>query len=417
MLSLRPIGLGSNVSRALTIGLLAAISGLRCVAQTVPLPAELQFLYKYGQPYRMTYEPWAEIQMPPGPWGDNGVGKLQRGKHWQFPVIVPGAKDGDAVWAIMKPAFLNNGWTTVREWKAGGLLLWMHYQKDGIDAWALLGTGDPERAGVEMVETAPLPFAFTLVEPAAVPETVSATTGDFPYLGPLPGSKFRNSSADPAPFWVTPKGASQPEMVASGSIGKAYSTTETLSNTLFRAAYHDALLKAGWTIVNEFMGSDVMILAHYTQKGRNIWASLHKNDTYDIRIADAGAITKDLSSDLAKNCHVALYGVLFDFNKSTLQPASDAVLQQIAGLLQKDAALKLEIQGHTDNVGGDPYNQKLSEDRAQAVVGWLTQHGIAANRLTSKGYGRMVPVADNKTDEGRAKNRRVEIADPRCAAK
>ena len=81
---------------------LLAVAALPCLAQTVTLPSELAFLTTYGQPYRVTYEPWAEIQMPGDPWGDNGVGRLERGKHWQFPVIVPGAKDGDAVWAIMK---------------------------------------------------------------------------------------------------------------------------------------------------------------------------------------------------------------------------------------------------------------------------------------------------------------------------
>src|SRR5579872_6919776 len=67
-----------------------------------------------------------------------------------------------------------------------------------------------------------------------------------------------------------------------------------------------------------------------------------------------------------------------------------------------------------DNVGGDDYNQKLSEARANSVMIWLTQHGVAAGRMTAKGYGKTRPVADNNNDEGRMKNRRVEIADPRC---
>ena len=113
---------------------------------------------------------------------------------------------------------------------------------------------------------------------------------------------------------------------------------------------------------------------------------------------------------------MALYGVLFDFNKSTLQPASTPVLQKVADLLAKDPTLKLEVQGHTDNVGDDAYNQTLSEARARAVVAWLTRHGTAAGRLTAKGYGKTLPVADNNSDEGRAKNRRVEIANPQCAA-
>jgi outer membrane protein OmpA-like peptidoglycan-associated protein len=65
-------------------------------------------------------------------------------------------------------------------------------------------------------------------------------------------------------------------------------------------------------------------------------------------------------------------------------------------------------------VGADAYNQSLSEARAHSVMSWLSAHGIAAGRMTAKGYGKTMPVADNGTDEGRAKNRRVEIADPNC---
>ena len=119
---------------------------------------------------------------------------------------------------------------------------------------------------------------------------------------------------------------------------------------------------------------------------------------------------------LAANCHVPLYGVLFDFNKATLQPVSDGILQQVAGLLKATPTLKVEVQGHTDNVGGDAYNQTLSEARAKSVMAWLVAHGISADRMTAKGYGKTRPVADNGTDEGRAKNRRVEIADPLCRA-
>ncbi len=382
------------------------------------MPPELTFLYKIGKPYRMTYEPWTEMQIPGGDRGANGLGKVVRGKHWEFPMIMAGIMTPDAVYAITKPAFLANGWTVEHEWVQGGRLLFLHYQKDGREAWATTGVGDPERAGVEMIEIAPVPFTFKLTSPSATPEKVDPKAGDFPWLGPLPGSKFRNSAPDPAPFYVDIKGASVPELVATGSIIKAYNLPpDGLSNPLFHIAYRDALTAAGWTIVNEFMGSDVAITAHFTKNGRNLWASLHKNDTYDLRVADAGAVNKDLSSDLAKNCHVAIYGVLFDFNKSTLQAASDPVLQQILDLLNKSPTLKLEIQGHTDNVGNDAYNQTLSEARAQAVVTWLTQHGIVATRLTSKGYGKTKPIADNSTDPGRAKNRRVEIADPGCVSK
>jgi outer membrane protein OmpA-like peptidoglycan-associated protein len=404
--------------RFAVITALLAFTSLPLLAQEQPIPAELSFLNKVGKPYRITYEPWTEMQIPQGNRGSGGVGKMVSGKHWEFPVIVPGAMTQNAIWAIIKPAFLTNGWTAVHEWSAGGIELFLHYQKDGVEAWATTGPGDPERAGVDMIEIAPMPFKFTLTPPSATPEPINLAKGDFPWLGPLPGSKFRSSAPDPAPFSVAIKGASEPELVASGSIIKAYyAPPDGLSNSLFRKAYHDALTAAGWTIVDERMGADVIISAHFTKNGRNLWASLHKNDTYDIRIADAGAATKDLGKDLEANCHVAIYGVLFDFNKSTLQPASDPVLQKILDLLKRTPALKLEIQGHTDNVGNDAYNQTLSEARAKAVVTWLTQNGVAAVRLTAKGYGKTRPIADNATDAGRAKNRRVEIAEPGCTAK
>jgi OmpA-OmpF porin, OOP family len=287
----------------------------------------------------------------------------------------------------------------------------VHYLRNGVEAWATVDiTGT--RVEVQMIEIAPVPVTLTLNPPATTPETMDPQQGDFPYLGPMPGSNFQGGTPDPDPFWVTPNGGDR-EMIASGSLRRSY--TPPISNALFLAVYKPALVKAGWEILNESNGADASLLAHYTKNGRNIWAYLHNDaDGYAIDVADVGAA--DLESDLKKSCHVALYGVLFDFNKSTLQPESAPVLLKVADLMAKDATLKLEVQGHTDNVGSDAYNQTLSEARARAVVDWLTKHGTAAGRLAAKGYGKTMPVADNDTDEGRAKNRRVEIANPECTA-
>jgi outer membrane protein OmpA-like peptidoglycan-associated protein len=100
-----------------------------------------------------------------------------------------------------------------------------------------------------------------------------------------------------------------------------------------------------------------------------------------------------------------------------MQAESAPVLWQALALLKKRGSLQVEVQGYTDDVGTDAYNQTLSDSRAAAVVAWLTQHGIAAKRLTSKGYGKAKPVTDNGNDEGRAMNRRIEIADTRCVPK
>ena len=121
---------------------------------------------------------------------------------------------------------------------------------------------------------------------------------------------------------------------------------------------------------------------------------------------DAAAMAKDISS----TGHVALYGIYFDTDKADLKPESRPTLDEIVKLLKQEPSLKLHIVGHTDNVGEFAYNVGLSERRAGAVVKELTaKHGIAAARLKPAGVGMLSPVASNDTDEGRAKNRRVEL--------
>ncbi len=109
---------------------------------------------------------------------------------------------------------------------------------------------------------------------------------------------------------------------------------------------------------------------------------------------------------------IALYGINFDFNKSDLKPESQATIEQIAKLLKDDQKLKILVVGHTDNVGAFPFNMDLSQHRASAVVNALvTQQGIDKGRLTPVGVASACPVAPNKTEEGRAKNRRVELVE------
>jgi outer membrane protein OmpA-like peptidoglycan-associated protein len=376
-------------------------------------PAELAFLpsvLKVRDDWVAEHYVWDELQLPPMNGEQHPV---KRGRYWRVWGDVEKAKNAVETWNSLKPVFLANGWTVVKEPEPGRSPGSARYSRNGVDAWALIDFYN-NRLQLKMVEVAPPPFTLTLAPPAATPEKMaSPAKGDFPYLAPLAGSKFRGGGRDPGPFWVTPKGGSQSEMVAQGSLHRGYALTG-LSYALFLTEYRDALIKAGWEIVDESSSGDAAMHAHFAKNGRNVWAFLHINgDGYDIAVADAGAT--DLAGNLKKTCHVALYGVLFDFNKSTLQPASDAVLQQVEDLLSKDQTLKIEVQGHTDNVGGDAYNQTLSEARAHAVADWLTKHGAAAARLSARGYGKTKPVADNNTDEGRAKNRRVEIANPACA--
>jgi outer membrane protein OmpA-like peptidoglycan-associated protein len=104
-----------------------------------------------------------------------------------------------------------------------------------------------------------------------------------------------------------------------------------------------------------------------------------------------------------------LEGVEFDYDKATLRPEAAAILDKAADALQHWSSANIEVAGHTDNKGSDDYNMKLSEQRAEAVRNYLISKGVAAERLSAKGYGETKPVADNNTEEGRFKNRRVEL--------
>ena len=103
------------------------------------------------------------------------------------------------------------------------------------------------------------------------------------------------------------------------------------------------------------------------------------------------------------------YGITFDVGKSTIKPESMGEINRIVQLMTENPDLKFSVEGHTDNTGKEASNQTLSEQRSQAIVAKLVELGIAQDRLTAVGKGQNSPIADNNTDEGRAKNRRVEF--------
>ncbi|MDE3244929.1 MAG: OmpA family protein [Acidobacteriota bacterium] len=138
---------------------------------------------------------------------------------------------------------------------------------------------------------------------------------------------------------------------------------------------------------------------------------------YMLTIVEKGAMAQEvvvdaaaMGNDLKATGHIALYGIYFDTNKSEMKPESKPALDEIAKLLKQDPGLKLKVVGHTDGTGAHDANMKLSQARGEAVVQALvTQHGVAASRLKGYGVGPLAPVATNDTDQGRAKNRRVEL--------
>ncbi len=124
----------------------------------------------------------------------------------------------------------------------------------------------------------------------------------------------------------------------------------------------------------------------------------------DVEIIDADTILHKLN----KEGHIALY-INFDTGQATIKPESQETIDEIVAALESEPQLQVKLEGHTDNVGNAAANKKLSDDRANAVMSAIVAAGIDQSRLAAEGFGLDKPIADNGTEEGRAKNRRVEL--------
>jgi outer membrane protein OmpA-like peptidoglycan-associated protein len=113
--------------------------------------------------------------------------------------------------------------------------------------------------------------------------------------------------------------------------------------------------------------------------------------------------------DTARGLIVNMSDVLFDTAKSTLRPLAREKLAKVAGIVSGHPGLRLDVEGYTDSVGGDDYNQQLSEQRGKSVRDYLIMQGMPGSSVTAKGFGKTQPVASNETAEGRQQNRRVEL--------
>jgi outer membrane protein OmpA-like peptidoglycan-associated protein len=180
--------------------------------------------------------------------------------------------------------------------------------------------------------------------------------------------------------------------------------------------YENAIQKAGGTILQS--DPQRWVNGKIVKDGQEVWVQIEKgNGAIWLRIVEKKAMEQYIVADAAAfgndiraTGHVAVYGINFDTGKSTIKPESAQAIGEIAKLLTADPSLKVFVVGHTDNVGGVDSNIKLSQDRAEAVLQALVRdHGIAAARLRASGCGPFAPVASNDTEEGRAKNRRVEL--------
>jgi outer membrane protein OmpA-like peptidoglycan-associated protein len=176
----------------------------------------------------------------------------------------------------------------------------------------------------------------------------------------------------------------------------------------------------GKVLLEEGEGGDRGTTVRFTKGSNDVWMALHVvayGAVYNMDIIEKQAMQQEvtldaagMASSIAGTGSVAIYGINFDTASSVIKPESEPAIDEIAKLLTNNPTLKVYIVGHTDMVGDAASNVRLSQARAQSVITALvSKHGIAAARLVAFGNGPYAPIASNETDEGRAKNRRVEL--------
>lgn len=283
--------------------------------------------------------------------------------------------------------------------------------KDGKTRWIKVTNNGP--GDIEVIVVERQPFVQVLTAPSG---------NDYRLLGHMPqyavDDRPTRRNFDQVSF-TTQDGSDSREVNVQGTLFVTHYSLKPnaqASSVLdLQENYRTALKHLGAQIV--FVGDDETD-ARYDNDGQPVWFKIDSNGEKDFKVSiiEEKAFqaslkppqATELKQALDKTGHVAVY-INFDFDKATLRADAAPIMAQVATLLKDNPALKLSIEGHTDNVGGHDYNVKLSQDRAAAVVAALTRSGITAGRLRSTGHGPDKPIADNATSEGRARNRRVEL--------
>ena len=198
-----------------------------------------------------------------------------------------------------------------------------------------------------------------------------------------------------------------------GNEGKLPSWFQIVKN------YENALGK----ISGKKIFSDGLIATfHVTGNNKDVWISIELNSSdaeganvysFYAKIIEMEAMKQEITSNeiltaLNTDGYIALY-INFETGKSDIKSESQKIIDQIAEMLKANLSLKISVEGHTDNVGIPATNKTLSENRAKSVMNALITKGIDKSRLSAKGWGQDKPIADNTTEDGKAKNRRVEI--------
>jgi outer membrane protein OmpA-like peptidoglycan-associated protein len=266
-----------------------------------------------------------------------------------------------------------------------------------------------------------------ITAPFAFGQSDVAGSKDYPGISRMPGyyiAEYQESPFNSYNFRVTEGGKEKEQAVEGRRYDFRYNLKENAtmpSQLQVVRNYQNAARSAGGQVL---FGSGEETTLRFNKGGADVWCFLsvanvpsglyitmvviEKQGMQQDVIIDAKAMSRDLGA----TGRVAIYGILFDTGKSELKPESGPSIVEIAKLLKEDPSLRVYIVGHTDMVADLAANVKLSQARAQSVVDALvSRHGIAGARLIAHGDGPYAPVATNKTEEGRAKNRRVELVE------
>lgn len=271
-------------------------------------------------------------------------------------------------------------------------------------------------------------FALSLALPLlAVAGDDIAGSKDHPLLTRYPGSYISEySKAYNATEFKVGKGDNATTQTVEGdttSLRYFYGSPETQASPLqIIRNYQNAIRQIGGEVVYERLpsegdGGETTLKVH--TGGKDVWVKLVPDiygaptQDYLLVVAEVAAMAQavtanQLRDELDRNGFITLH-VNFDTGKSVLKPDDLATMQQVAMMMKASPALKLRVEGHTDNVGDAASNKALSEARANSVMDAIVQAGVPAERLGAAGFGQERPVADNRSEEGRAKNRRVEL--------
>jgi len=187
--------------------------------------------------------------------------------------------------------------------------------------------------------------------------------------------------------------------------------------------YENAIVKNGGKMLyknTNALDADLEATYYLSTKEKEYWVKLfnfggtpNEVERFTLYILEMESMKQEIAASemfeaINKDGFVALY-INFETGKADIKSESKPIVEQIVTMLKENPELKVSVEGHTDNIGSDKSNQTLSENRAKSVMNALVSGGIDKSRLSSKGWGATKPIEDNSTEEGRFKNRRVEI--------